>query len=66
MTGLATHATSVQTSDRLAVDGGEPIVKRGFVLRSVWPRITDDVVSRVTAQLRSGLLTELVALRTVF
>lgn len=65
MTGLATHATSVQTSDRLAVDGGEPIVKRGFVLRSVWPRITDDVVSRVTAQLRSGLLTEMAALRTV-
>lgn len=65
MTKLAGRPASAQVASRLAVDGGEPIMRRGYVLRSVWPRISEDVVSRVLSQLRSGLLTEMSALRTV-
>ncbi|MFD3504222.1 DegT/DnrJ/EryC1/StrS family aminotransferase [Streptomyces sp. NPDC058678] len=62
---LHTPAPQSTVATRLAVTGGEPIVPRGYTLRSVWPRISEDVISRVLAQLRSGLLTEMAALRTV-
>jgi len=65
MTDLASRVLPAQASARLAVDGGEPIIPQGYVLRSVWPRISSDVESRVLEQLRSGLLTEMSGLRTV-
>lgn len=65
MTELASPVAPAQAPAMLAVDGGEPIMPRGYVLRSIWPRISEDVVRRVLEQLRSGLLTEMSALRTV-
>jgi dTDP-4-amino-4,6-dideoxygalactose transaminase len=50
---------------RLAVDGGEPIVPRGYVMRSVWPRVSNEVVERMMRQLRRGLLTEMSAVGLV-
>lgn len=44
---------------RLAVEGGEPLIRRGYVLRSRWPRVEDDDVERVVSYLRAGLLTEM-------
>jgi dTDP-4-amino-4,6-dideoxygalactose transaminase len=64
-TSLASSAAHTGATSRLAIDGGEPIVPRGYVMRSVWPRVTEGVVGRVMQQLRAGLLTEMSALRTV-
>lgn len=45
--------------DRLAVDGGKPVIREGYVLASRWPRITEDDIERLVMHLRSGLLTEM-------
>ncbi len=49
----------LRPEDRLAVDGGVPVITPGYILSSRWPRISDEDVARVVAQLRSGLLTEM-------
>jgi perosamine synthetase len=46
-------------SDRLAIDGGTPVVREGYVLMSRWPRIEPEDIDRLAAQLKSGLLTEM-------
>lgn len=54
-----TEAPPNVSPGRLAADGGEPLVRRGYVARSRWPLIEEEDVERVLAQLRSGLLTEM-------
>ncbi|MBW8302523.1 MAG: DegT/DnrJ/EryC1/StrS family aminotransferase [Brevundimonas sp.] len=49
----------VRAEDRLAVNGGTPVIPAGFTLMSRWPRIAEEDIQRLTAQLRSGLLTEM-------
>lgn len=51
--------TRVRSEDRLAVDGGAPVIPAGYTLMSRWPRIAEEDVERMVRQLRSGLLTEM-------
>lgn len=44
---------------RLAVDGGTPIVPDGHLLHARWPRLTPGDVDGIVAVLRSGMLTEM-------
>lgn len=44
---------------RLAIDGGDPIVPRGLMMHSRWPRIAPDEVEGLIGVLRAGLLTEM-------
>jgi dTDP-4-amino-4,6-dideoxygalactose transaminase len=50
---------SMPDADRLAVSGGQPIIPRGQVQASRWPRISADDIEGLVAQLKSGLLTEM-------
>lgn len=45
--------------DRLAIDGGLPIVKEGFVIHARWPRIQAEDIEGLVTIVRSGLLTEM-------
>lgn len=56
---LAAPLIRIAPQDRLAVNGGRPVIPEGFTLASRWPRIGVDDVERLVAQLRSGLLTEM-------
>ncbi|MDI1286526.1 MAG: DegT/DnrJ/EryC1/StrS family aminotransferase [Reyranella sp.] len=44
---------------RLAIDGGDPVVPKGFVMMSRWPRLDRSDLEAVTRQLESGLYTEM-------
>jgi dTDP-4-amino-4,6-dideoxygalactose transaminase len=48
-------------SCRLAVDGGDPVVPGGKLLRSRWPRMDPDDVRGIVSILQRGLLTEMSA-----
>jgi dTDP-4-amino-4,6-dideoxygalactose transaminase len=50
---------TTSTTSALAVDGGEPIIRRGYVARSRWPHVEDDDIERVVSYLRSGFFTEM-------
>ncbi|RXD05728.1 DegT/DnrJ/EryC1/StrS family aminotransferase [Sphingomonas sp. UV9] len=56
---LARPLTRTRPEDRLAVNGGTPVIPAGYTLMSRWPRIGAEDVDRMVAQLRSGLLTEM-------
>lgn len=56
---LTRPLTRTRPEDRLAVNGGTPVIPAGYTLMSRWPRIGADDVERMVAQLRSGLLTEM-------
>src|SRR5689334_8878854 len=44
---------------RLAIDGGDPIVPKGYVMMSRWPRLERTDLDAVIRQLESGLYTEM-------
>lgn len=44
---------------RLAIDGGDPVVRKGHVMMSRWPRLDRSDIEAVTRQLESGLFTEM-------
>jgi perosamine synthetase len=44
---------------RLAIDGGDPVVPRGYVMMSRWPRLDRADLDAVIRQLESGLFTEM-------
>lgn len=56
---LAAPLVRTAPENRLAVNGGSPVIPSGFTLMSRWPRIAPEDVERMVAQLRSGLLTEM-------
>lgn len=52
-------APTLRHRPRLAIDGGEPVVPKGFVMMSRWPRLDRDDLDAVIRQLESGLFTEM-------
>lgn len=56
---MTTPVSITPRVSRLAIDGGEPLVRRGYVLRSRWPRIEEEDIEPIVGHLRAGLLTEM-------
>lgn len=48
-------------AERLAADGGEPVVPGGRVMHSRWPRFDPSDIEGIVAIVRRGLLTEMTA-----
>lgn len=57
LSGIA--AVEAPPVERLAVDGGDPIIPRGLQLHSRWPRIQPSDLDGLLQILRKGLLTEM-------
>ena len=51
--------------DRLAIDGGAPVVPDNRIMTSRWPRIHAEDVDAIVNQIRTGLLTEMSNLQQV-
>lgn len=57
---LRTEITpGVLDGQRLAVDGGSPVVPDGYLLHARWPRLEPSDIDGLLAVLRSGMLTEM-------
>jgi perosamine synthetase len=52
-------APTIASRPRLAIDGGDPIVRKGHMMMSRWPRLDRSDLDAVIRQLESGLFTEM-------
>jgi perosamine synthetase len=55
----AANAPAIVSRPRLAIDGGDPVVRKGYVMMSRWPRLDRADLDAVIRQLESGLFTEM-------
>ncbi|MCW5803564.1 MAG: DegT/DnrJ/EryC1/StrS family aminotransferase [Deltaproteobacteria bacterium] len=60
---MSQNATVV--SSRLAIDGGEPVIPAGRVLRSRWPRVEAEELVALANVIRTGMLTEMAGRQAV-
>ncbi|MGY4568072.1 MULTISPECIES: DegT/DnrJ/EryC1/StrS family aminotransferase [Bradyrhizobium] len=52
-------APIISTRPQLAIDGGDPVVRKGHMMMARWPRLDRSDLEAVTRQLETGLYTEM-------